>query len=100
MKGARLALAAVTGCVTAVSFYAIMRGAQLALTSEPNPATVIWSAHAGYLWRAWTALYAGGMAACLGYVASRRHAPRLARWLVHALGVASALLVVQALVAP
>ena len=99
-RAARLALAGATGAVVSVALYAILRFAQLLAGPEPNPATVIWSAHSGFLWRSGTTLYAGGMASCAGYLAAVRAPALLARALVPLLTVAAALLVLQALVAP
>lgn len=88
----RLALAAVATCTAAVALYAALRIAQKLLFPEPDPALVLWSEHAGYYWRAWTALYAGGMAGFVAYVASGRDAARTARVLASSV-VASAILV-------
>ncbi len=96
----RVALGAIAGCVTAVALYALLRGVQLALFPEPNPATVIWSAHAGYFWRALIVSYAGGMASLLTWLAAGRAPARVARALVHAVVVAGALIFAQGLFLP
>jgi hypothetical protein len=96
----RLAMAGIAACLAAVALYALLRIAQFYVFPEPNPATVIWSAHAGYFWRSWTVAYAGGMAGFFGYAASARHAERVARLLVVGLTVASVLIAVQGLFVP
>ena len=96
----RLALAAMAGCVTAVALYAIVRGLQLVLFPEPNPATVIWSAHAGYFWRVWIVAYAGGMASLFAWKCSGRDPARVARLLAGAVGVAAVLVLLQGLLLP
>jgi hypothetical protein len=96
----RAALGAMTGLVTAVILYALLRGLQLLLFREPNPATVIWSLHAGYFWRALIAAYAGGMAAMLGWLAAGLSPAKLARALATAVLVAGALITLQGLLLP
>jgi hypothetical protein len=96
----RLALSAMAACVTAVSLYALLRGVQFLLFREPNPATVIWSAHAGYFWRALIVSYAGGMAAIMAWLAAGRAPERVARVLAHAVVVAGALILLQGVLLP
>jgi hypothetical protein len=96
----RLALAAMAACVTAVSLYALLRGVQFLLFREPNPATVIWSAHAGYFWRALIVSYAGGMGALVTWLVAGRAPEKVARALVHAVVVAAALILAQGVLLP
>jgi hypothetical protein len=96
----RAALGAMGGCVAAVGLYALLRGLQLVLFPEPNPATVIWSAHAGYFWRAWIVSYAGGMAALMTWQAAGRDATRVAQVLARAVVVAGALILAQGVLLP
>jgi hypothetical protein len=97
---ARMALAFQGACVTAVALYAVLRLVQSLLFSEPNPATVIWSAHAGYFWRAWTVSYAGIMACFVAFAAAKRYEVLVCRGLQVALYVASALILLQGLLVP
>jgi len=97
---ARLALAFQGACVTAVGLYAVLRMAQKALWSEPNPATILWSAHAGYFWRVWTVSYAGVMAGFVAFAAAKRHEAEVCRGLRWALYVAGLLIVFQGLFVP
>jgi hypothetical protein len=96
----RLLLSLQGGAIVAVGLYALIRLVQAILIKEPNPATVIWSAHAGYLWRVWTACYAGGMAAFLAFAASKAHERALCKVLLWGLYAAGGLLVAQGLLVP
>ncbi len=96
----RFALALMAGCVTAVGLYALVRGIQFVVFPEPNPATIIWSAHAGYFWRIWIVAYAGGMASILAWMFAGRDPSRVARALLGAVGVAAGLIVLQGLLIP
>jgi hypothetical protein len=96
----RLALSAIAGCLVAVALYALLRGLQLILFREPNPATVIWSAHAGYFWRAMIVTYAGGMGGILTWLVAEGKEERVARVLVQAVGVAAGLILLQGVLLP
>jgi hypothetical protein len=96
----RLALAAMSACVTATALYAVVRGVQWVLVREPNPATVIWSAHAGYFWRMLTVVYAGGMAGMLGWLEAGRDPVRMARALAVGVVIAGLLLAAQGVLLP
>ncbi len=96
----RAAAALAAGTSSAVLIYALLRLAQRVLLTEPNPAEVLYSEHAGFFWRSWTAIYAGGMIALAARLASDRR-PALAARLVSALVVAAAMaLAVATIVAP
>jgi hypothetical protein len=92
------AIALTWGLVAAVAGYAVLRALQHLAFSEPNPATLVWSAHAGFFWRAWTAGYAGGMAAFIVFVGVTPG--RAAKHLASGVVVAAGLLAVQALLFP
>jgi hypothetical protein len=80
----------------AVGLYGPTRVIQGLLFPEANPATVIWSPHAGYFWRLLIVAYAGGMLGFVAYVIGERAlAPAL-----KALPIAAALLTLQALFVP
>ena len=98
MIAQRAAVAAIAGCIAAVFFYALLRGIQLALFPEANPATVIWSAHAGYFWRIWIVVYLAGMTGFLTYLP--RDPGSVARFLVPGVTVAAVAIVLQAALAP
>jgi hypothetical protein len=99
-RAARLAIAVAWGFVVAVALYGIVRVVQFFLFPEPNPATVVWSAHAGYFWRVCIVVYGGGIASFVVHLAGARDPGRVARALVPALGVAAALVTLQGLFVP
>lgn len=98
--GVRAGLAVVAACVTAVGLYAVMRIVQGFVATEPDPALVIWSEHAGFFWRSWIVVYVGGMAAFLSWVASAKNAGAVAKLLVSALPVSVVLLAAQVAFVP
>ncbi len=96
----RVGLGFIAACLSATLFYGVLRLVQARLFPEPNPAAVLWSAHAGYFWRCWTVSYAGVMVGFLAYGAARERPAAVARALVHGVGVAVAVLVVQSVFVP
>jgi len=99
----RLALGLQAACVTSVGLYALFRMLQAVSFQAPSPATpatIVWSAHAGYFWRVWTVSYAGVLVGFLAFAAARTHEAQVARGLVVALSVAVALMVVQGTFVP
>jgi hypothetical protein len=88
------------GLVAAVGLYGAVRAIQYVIFPEPNPALIVWSAHAGYFWRIWIVSYAGGMAAFVAYVLGRGRERAAARALVPALTVATVVLTVQGMLLP
>jgi len=96
----RLALALQGACVATVALYAVLRLVQALLYKEPNPATVIWSAHAGYFWRVWTVAYAGAMTGFATFAAAKNQEAAVCRALLAGLWVAAGLIVVQGLFVP
>lgn len=98
--GVRLALAAISACSAAVMLYAGLRVVQKLLFPEPDPALVVWSAHSGFFWRAWTAAYVAASIGFAVYVATRRDPARLARILATSVVVAAVLIAVQGLLLP
>jgi choline-glycine betaine transporter len=88
------------GLVVSIGAYAIVRALQRFLLRDPNPATLVWSAHAGFFWRAWTVAYAGGIASFVAFVAGRGRTESAARALAPAVLVAAALIALQSLFLP
>jgi hypothetical protein len=88
------------GLVVALASYAAMRASQVLLGSEPDPAEVVFSPHAGFFWRCLTTLYAGAMASFVAWAASRGHPRAAARGLAAAIPIAAGLLALQALFFP
>jgi hypothetical protein len=96
----QLGLGFVAASLSAVVLYAALRLVQARLFPEADPATIIWSAHAGYFWRCWTAGYAGALVGFLAYGAAERHATSVARWLLRMLPPTVVLIVAQGLLVP
>ena len=102
MRRDAIATAAVSiawGLVVSVGGYAVVRAIQHFVFTEPNPATLVWSAHAGFFWRAWTVAYAGGMAAFVVLVVPHR-SPAAARALPRGIAIAAGLLALQTVFFP
>jgi hypothetical protein len=97
---ARGALSIAWGLVAAVVAYALLRAQQVLRAPEPNPAFVVWSPHAGFFWRAWTAAYIGGMVATMTALVSRGRVEAAARALTPAVAVAAGLLALVAVFFP
>ncbi len=96
----RVGLASAWFLVSATFLYAFVRGVQLVLFPEANPATIIWSAHAGYFWRIWIVLYASGAVGFLVFRFSREHSEQLAKWLKTGVIVAAVAIFVQGILLP
>ena len=94
------AVAACWGAVVAVAAYAVVRGIQFFVYPDPNPATLVWSAHAGFFWRCWTCAYAGGFAAFVAFLVARGRPEAAARTLAPAIAVAAAMLAAQTAILP
>jgi hypothetical protein len=88
------------GLVVAVGAYALVRALQFFVYPDPNPATLVWSAHAGYFWRALTVAYAGGIAAFVAFPILRTRPEPGVRALAPAIAVAGTLLLLQVLFFP
>ena len=96
----RLALALSWSLVSSTFLYGVVRGIQKRLFPEANPATVIWSAHAGYFWRIWIVLYASGTVGFLVWYFSREHSENLAKHLKNGVIVAAITIAVQGILLP
>lgn len=88
------------GMAAAVAAYALVRSVQFFVYPDPNPATLVWSAHAGFFWRSWTCAYAGAIAGFVAYVPTRRNLAASVRALGPAVAIAGALLALQTAVFP
>ena len=88
------------GMAVAVGAYAVVRAIQFFLYPDPNPATLVWSAHSGFFWRCWTVGYAGGLAAFVAFLAGRRSPQAMARTLAAAIVTSALLLALQTAVFP
>lgn len=96
----RLCLGSAWALVSATFLYALVRGIQAWLFPEANPATIIWSAHAGYFWRIWIVLYGSGVVGFLTFHFAKTKSEKLTKWLKNGVIVAAIALALQALVLP
>ena len=92
----RLAVAFIAACLSATAAYALLRVGQWLVFSEPDPALVIYSAHAGYFWRSWIAAFFGAACGFSAWLA----AARVVRHLGSAVLIATVLLIVQSIFVP
>jgi H+/Cl- antiporter ClcA len=97
---ATFAIALAWGLVVTVGAYAVVRAIQSVVSPDPNPAALVWSAHAGFFWRIWTVAYLGGFAAFVAFVVARGRPGAAARALAPAIAVAAALLLLQSALLP
>lgn len=94
-------VAAVIGGVTSIpATYAVLRVYDVLFKSEPNPATVVWSAHIAMFWRLGVGAYVAGMVAPLVFVLAKRDLPRTMRGLYAFTLVAATMSAVQGAVFP
>jgi hypothetical protein len=95
-----LGIALAWGACVSTAAYGIVRSIQFFVYPDPNPANLVWSAHAGFFWRCWTCAFAGGLTAFTVFVAARRDPARAARSLVGAVAVAGTILSLQSAFLP
>ncbi len=95
-----IAIAIAWGFVVAVLLYGAVRAIQYFVFPEPNPATVVWTAHSGYFWRIWIVAFAGGIAAFGAYLMAQRNAGRVARALVPGVAIATIVVTTQGVLLP
>jgi hypothetical protein len=96
----RLVLAAIAALVASTGLYAALRVLQFFVFPDPNPALVVWSAHAGYFWRVATVAYLGGMAGIVAFWLTAHDAARVARVLARAVPFVAAVLAAQGALFP
>jgi hypothetical protein len=89
------ALGLAWGMTVATAAYAVVRSIQFFVYPDPNPATLVWSAHAGFFWRCWTCGYAGGIAAVIAFLVSQHAPAKSARMFSRAVVVAAILMALQ-----
>jgi H+/Cl- antiporter ClcA len=94
------AISVAWGLVVAVGAYAVVRAIQGIVYPDPDPAALVWSAHAGFFWRVWTVAYLGGVAAFVTFVVARGRTQAAARALAPAIAVAAGLLALQSALLP
>lgn len=96
----RVALGAVGGALAAAAIYALLRIGQSLLAGDADPALILYSDHAGYFWRAWTAAYAGGMVGFAVGLLAHRDPMRVGRALAAAVPIVAALAAAQGMLVP
>jgi len=96
----RVALGVIAGALGAAAVYALLRIGQAALLGDTDPALIMYSEHAGYFWRAWTAAYAGGMIGFAASLLAHRDPPRVARLLAAVVPIVAALAAAQGVLVP
>lgn len=97
---ARARLAFIAGCPATVLWYVVLRVGQRIAFTEADPAQVIYSEHAAYFWRGWTAAYLGAMTAFALWLLVPRHEARILRALPTAIVLAAGALAAQAAFLP
>ena len=80
--------------------YAVLRAYDVLFRKEPNPATIVWSAHIAMFWRLGVGVYVAGMVAVLAYMAARANLARTIRVLCTAVVVAAVMIGFQGLLMP
>ena len=95
-----LAVVAIDALLSIVATYAFLRSYDVLFKSEPNPATIVWSAHIAMFWRLWIGAYMAGMVTPLAYVAARKNLGATVRVLSVAVVVIAGASLVQGLLMP
>jgi hypothetical protein len=85
------------GILVAIALYPLLRIGAGLWGHEANPATLLYSTHAGYFWRAWTCAYAGAMVAAIVALIAK---PAHLRFAEPMLWISFGLLALQALFIP
>jgi hypothetical protein len=99
-RWARVGVAVAASSVLFVFAYAVLRVTAAIWWPDPNPVIVIWSAHAGYFWRLWIAVYLSGMAFLGLCFAPASVLGVVARALPRAVWIATAAIALQGVLLP
>jgi hypothetical protein len=89
-----LAVVTVNALLAVVATYAALRAYDVFFKKEPNPATIVWSAHIAMFWRLGVGVYVAGMVSVLVFMLARQNlglATRLTAALVPIVGAMIAL---------
>jgi len=68
-----LAVVAIDALLSVVATYAFLRAYDVLFKSEPNPATIVWSAHIAMFWRLGVGVYVAGMVVVMAFLLARRN---------------------------
>ena len=95
-----LVAAGVAALLSVPASYAVLRAYDVLFKNEPNPDTIVWSAHIAMFWRLAVGGYIAGMIVPLGYVAARKDLARTMRALELIVVVVAVMIGVQGLFMP
>jgi hypothetical protein len=95
-----VAVVAVDAILAVVATYAALRAFDVCFRSEPNPATVVWSAHIAMFWRLGVGLYVAGPAALIAFGAARRNLRAVVRATAILVPVVGAAIAIQGALLP
>jgi hypothetical protein len=96
----RLVAMLITGLLMVPAVYAALRAHDVFFVDEPDPATVVQSAHVAMFWRLATGGYAAAVVAVLGLIAAQRDLVRTVRALSALVFVVAAMIGIQGLLLP
>jgi hypothetical protein len=68
-----LAVVAIDALLSIVATYAFLRSYDVLFKNEPNPATILWSAHIAMFWRLGVGVYVAGMVVVMAFLLARRN---------------------------
>ena len=86
--------------LSVVATYAVLRAYDVFFRNEPNPATIVWSAHIAMFWRLGVGLYVAGMTAVLAYMMASKDLPLATRVTAALVPVVGAMIAVQGALLP
>jgi hypothetical protein len=95
-----LASALIAALLAVPATYAVLRAYDVLFRSEPDPATIVWSAHVAMFWRLAIGGYVAGMVAPLGFMAARRDLAHTVRTLCPTVVAVAAMIGAQGLFLP
>jgi hypothetical protein len=96
-----LAVTALAAVLLVPATYAALRTFDvLVLPPEPNPATIVWSAHIAMFWRLNISAFVAGMATPLVYIGADANLARTVRVLSAGVAAVTATIAIQGLLLP
>jgi hypothetical protein len=94
------AVTAMNAFLAVIATYALLRAYDVLFKSEPNPATVIWSAHIAMFWRLGVGVYVAGPVALATALAAQRDLAKTLRVSATLLPIVGGLIAVQGALLP
>jgi hypothetical protein len=95
-----VAVVAIDALLSVVATYAILRAYSVFFTREPNPATIVWSAHIAMFWRLGVGVYVAGMVAVMALLLARRNLALAVRVTAVLVPIVGAMIAVQGALLP